>query len=111
MTNHLIAWLVAVIAAVLLAGLLSTALRRLGHWRFLIAGSVLASSLTPYRFDDEHMAPAFVVGIFRLFFEDGATPRPAFVILLLVVLSYALLYLLGVGTLAIWRRIGPRFLK
>lgn len=107
----MIAWLVAVMAATLLAGLLSIALRRLRHWRFLIIGSVLALSLTPYRFDGEHMAPAFVVGLFRLLFEDGATPRPAFVILLLVALGYALLYFLGWGALGVWRRIGRRFHK
>lgn len=111
MSNYVIAWLVAVMAATLLAGLLSIALRRLRHWRFLIIGSVLALSLTPYRFDDEHMAPAFVVGLFRLLFEDGATPRPAFVILLLVALGYALLYFLGWGALGVWRRIGRRFHK
>ena len=102
--TYVLAWLVAATAALLFAGLLHTALRRLRHWRFLVIGLVLALSLTPYRFDGEHWAPAFVVGLFRLLFEDGVTPRPPLVILLLVALGYALLYLLGWGALAIWRR-------
>lgn len=110
MTNYAVAWLVVAMAALLLAGLLHVALRRLRHWRYLVIGLVLALSLTPYRFDGEHSAPAFVVGLFRLFFEDGATPRPPLVTLLLVALGYALLYFLGWGVLAIWRK-GRRLLN
>ena len=107
MTAYATAWLVVVVAASLVAGLLFFALRRLRHWRYPIVGLTLAWSLTPYPFDDENTAPAFVVATFRLLFEDGAAPRPPLVLLLLVSLGVVLAYFLGWGVHALWK-IGAR---
>ena len=103
MTAYAIAWLVAAAAALSIAGLLFVALRRLRHWRYLIVGLTLALALTPYRFDEAHTAPAFMVAAFRLLFEDDALARPPLVLVLLVSAGVALAYFLGWGTWMLWR--------
>ena len=83
MSGQLAAWVVIVTAAVGAAWLASTLLRRWPFWRWVVAALVLVWTATPYQFDDEHFAPALVVGFFRLVLEDGANPRPPFATLVL----------------------------
>lgn len=107
MAPYVVAWLVVALAALLLAGLLFRGLRPWGLWRYLVVGLTLAWSLIPYRFDEENVAPAFMVATFRLFFEDGASPRPPLVMLLLVSAGIALAVGLVAGARALWQ-VGTR---
>jgi len=74
-TGHLIGWFVVCVCAITVAYLSFLATPRWGRLRYLVVGLLLAWSLTPFRFDGEHWAPAFAVAIFRLFLEEGANPR------------------------------------
>ena len=102
MAGYLLAWLVAAIAALLAAGLVFVALRR-RRLGFFAAGLLLAWALTPYRFDGEHWAPAFVVGLFRLFFEDDAAAGPPLVVLAAATVAVLALGCVGLGASALAR--------
>ena len=101
MTGEAIAWTVAVVAGLGLASLLCLLTRSWGRWRFLPGCLVLAGSLTPFRFDGEHEAPAFAVVIFRAFLEDGLDPEPPLVALGAVSLGVLAVYLAVAGILGL----------
>ena len=101
MTGEVIAWIVAVAAGLGLAWLLCLVTRNWGRWRFLPGCLVLAWSLTPFRFDGEHEAPAFAVVIFRQFLEEGMDPGPPLLALGVVSLGVVVVYLAVIGILAL----------
>ena len=104
MDSYLAAWLVAALAAALAAGLVFAALRRRPRLGVLAAALLLGWALVPYRFDGEHAAPAFVVGLFRLLFEDAASPRGP-LLLLAAVAAGVLALAAGIfGTAALFGR-------
>lgn len=97
MSAYAVAWLIAAVSAAVVALLICVALRRFRHWRFLVAALVLTWSLLPVSFDGEHMAPAFVVAVFRQFLEDDATAAPAWRLLLLATVALLGLYFAALG--------------
>lgn len=99
--GELIAWITVAVAGLGLAWLLYRVMRGWGRWRFLPGCLVLAWSLTPYRFDGEHEAPAFAVVIFRGFLEDGLDPEPPLFALGAVSVGVVAIYLVVVGLLAL----------
>ena len=101
MTGEVIAWIAAGVAGLGLAWLLYLVTRNWGRWRFLPGCLVLAWSLTPFRFDGEHEAPAFAVVIFRAFLEDGLDPGPPLVALGAVSFGVVVVYLAVMGVLAL----------
>ncbi|MCY3839033.1 MAG: hypothetical protein OXH09_10380 [Gammaproteobacteria bacterium] len=101
MTGEVIAWIAAVVAGLGLAWLLWLVTRNWGRWRFLPGCLVLAWSLTPYRFDGEHEAPAFAVVIFRAFLEEGLDPEPPLIALGAVSSGVVVVYLVVVGVLTL----------
>ena len=101
MTGEVIAWIVGAVAGLGLAWMLCLVVRGWGRWRFLPGCLVLAWSLTPFRFDGEHQAPAFAVVIFRGFLEDGLDPGPPLVAMGAVSLGVVAVYLVVVGVLAL----------
>ncbi|MDE0192474.1 MAG: hypothetical protein OXQ90_14055 [Gammaproteobacteria bacterium] len=101
MTGEAIAWIAAGVAGLGLAWLLYLVTRSWGRWRFLPSCLVLAWSLTPFRFDGEHEAPAFAVVIFRQFLEDGLDPGPPLVALGAVSFGVVVVYLAVMGVLAL----------
>lgn len=102
MDGYFAAWLVAAIAAAGAAGLMFAALRRRPRLAALAAALVLAWSLAPYRFDGEHTAPALVVGLFRLLFEDDASPRGPLLLLAAVTVGVLALAAAGFGLAALF---------
>ncbi len=72
-----LAWLVLGVSAIAVAALVFVVMPHWGRVRYLAAALVLVWSMTPFRFDGEHWAPAFAVAIFRLFLEEGADARPS----------------------------------
>lgn len=105
MTSEAIAWTAAVVAGLGLAWLVYLVTRNWGRWRFLPGCLVLAWSLTPFRFDGEHEAPAFAVVVFRAFLEDGLDPGLPLVALAAVSSGVVVIYLAVIGVLA-W--VAPR---
>ncbi|MYA16835.1 MAG: hypothetical protein F4Z28_08735 [Gammaproteobacteria bacterium] len=103
MSGEVIAWTVAAIAGLGLAWLLGLATRKWGRFRWLPGCLVLAGSLTPFRFDAEHHAPAFAVVIFRSFLEEGLDPGPPLLALGVVTGGVVAVYLAGIG---IWSLVG-----
>ena len=101
MTGGVIAWIVAAVAGLGLASLLCLVTWGWGRWRLLPGCLVLAGSLTPFRFDGEHQAPAFAVVIFRAFLEDGLDPGPPLLALGAVSLGVVVVYLVVMGVLAL----------
>ena len=97
MTGYGVAWLVAGSCGLVLACLIFVATRRWRRLRYLLAGFVLVWSLTPYRFDGEHDAPAFAVATFRLFLEEGLDPRPPLTTLVIVSAALLTAYLVALG--------------
>ena len=95
----MIAWIAAAVAGLALAWLLWLVTRNWGRWQFLPGCLVLAWSLTPFRFDGEHEAPAFAVVIFRAFLEEGLDPGPPLVALGAVSLGVVVVYLAAMGVL------------
>ena len=104
MSGAVIAWTVAVVAGLGLLWLLSLATRKWGRFRWLPGCVVLAGSLTPFRFDGEHQAPAFAVVIFRGFLEDGLDPGPPLLALGVVTGGVIVVYLAVIG---IWSLVRP----
>ena len=70
-----IAWCAVVLAGGLLGVLAFRALRGWRSLRYLATALVFVCAVTPYGFDAEHTAPAFLVAAFRLPFVD-ATADP-----------------------------------
>ena len=99
--GELVAWTTALVAGLGLAWLLCLVTRGWGGWRFLPGCLVLAWSLTPFRFDGEHEAPAFAVVIFRGFLEEGLDPGPPLIALGAVSLGVVVVYLAVVGVLGL----------
>ena len=105
--GEVLAWTTASVAGLGLASLVCWVTRGWGRWRFLPGCLVLAWSLTPFRFDGEHEAPAFAVVIFRGFLEDGLDPEPPLLALGAVSLGVVAVYLVVMGVLGLvssWRR-------
>ena len=101
MAGYFLPWLVVGVAAALSAGLLWLALRRWRRLRWLAAGLTMALALAPYRFDGEHWAPAFVVSLFRLLFEDDVSPRGPLLILGAATALVLALAAAGIGVVAL----------
>ncbi len=95
-------WLVVATAAAFAAGLAFAALRRRPRLGALAAALVLGWTLVPYRFDGEHAAPALVVGLFRLLFEDDASPRGPLLLLAAVTVGVLALAAAGFGLAALF---------
>jgi len=114
MNSHAIAWWVAGISCLGLAVLAFVLLRRyplLRGLRWFVPALVLTLGLAPYRFDEAHLAPAWVVAVFRTFFEVGMDPGPPWRLLGAAATGFcaayiAVLSLRGVGQ-AIRRRFRP----
>lgn len=81
MAAYDIAWLVVAGGGLGAAALVFAAVRRVSWLRYLAPGLVLVWALTPYRFAGQDTAPAFVVALFRLLFEDDADPLPPLALL------------------------------
>ena len=95
-------WLVVATAAAFAAGLAFAVLRRRPRLGALAAALVLGWTLVPYRFDGEHAAPALVVGLFRLLFEDDASPRGPLLLLAAVTVGVLALAAAGFGLAALF---------
>ena len=116
MSSHAIAWWVAGASCLGGAALAFVLLRRyslLRGLRWFVPALVLTLGLAPYRFDEAHLAPAWVVAMFRTFFETGMDPGPPWRLLGaaatgLCAAYIAALSLQGLGR-AIFRRIRTRF--
>ena len=79
MSSHAIAWWIAGASCLGLAALAFLLLNRyqlLRGLRWFVPALVLTLGLVPYRFDEVHLAPAWVVAVFRTFFEAGMDPGP-----------------------------------
>ena len=79
MSSATIAWWIAGVSCLGCAALAFLMLRRrplLQGLRWFVPALVLTLGLAPYRFDEAHLAPAWVVAIFRTFFETGMDPGP-----------------------------------
>ncbi len=115
MSSYAIAWWVAGVSCLGLAALAFVLLRRyplLQGLRWFVPALVLTLGLAPYRFDEAHLAPAWVVAGFRTFFEAGMDPGPPWRLLGAAATGLSAAYiaalsLRGVGH-AILRRIHPR---
>ena len=80
MSAYAVAWSVVAASGCAIAYLVFRVTRRWLHTRYLACALVLALALTPFRFDDEHLAPASAVAAFRFLFEpesDRAGPLAA----------------------------------
>ena len=86
---YALGWSVVVVGSLLLAGLVYYALRRHKTTAWLLICLGLFWTLCPWRFDEEHYAPLFVVLIFEALLEREADPTQ--------VITFALL-----GTLAVF---------
>ena len=102
MDGYFLPWLVAATAAAGAAGLVFAALRQRPRLGALAAALVLGWTLVPYRFDGEHAAPALVVGLFRLLFEDDASPRGPLLLLAAVTVGVLALAAAGFGLAALF---------
>lgn len=82
MSPYAIAWTVVVVSGSLCGWLVFRALRRFTWLRYVPTALVLVWAVTPYRFDAEHWAPAFLVAAFRLpFIDEDANPADAIMVL------------------------------
>ena len=82
MTPYAIAWTVVVVAGGLMGWLVFRALRRFTWVRYVAAVLAVVWAVTPFRFDGEHWAPAFLVAAFRLpFIDEDADPADAIMVL------------------------------
>ena len=94
MTAYGIAWCVVALAGGLLGVLAFRALRGLRSLRYLATALVFVCAVTPYGFDAEHTAPAFLVAAFRLpFVDETADPTGAVMALGAVSAGVLLAYL------------------
>lgn len=82
MTPYAIAWTVVAVSGALIGWLVFRALRAFGWLRYVVTTLVLVWAVTPFRFDAEHVAPAFLVAAFRLpFVDEDADPTEAVLVL------------------------------
>ena len=82
MTPYAIAWMVVGVAAAVLGLLVFRALRGFKWLRYAATALVVVWAATPFRFDDEHFAPAFAVAALRLpFVDESGDPFDAFLAL------------------------------
>ncbi len=82
MSPYAIAWTVVVVSGSLLGWLVFRALRRFTWLRYVATVLVLVWAVTPFRFDGEHWAPAFLVAAFRLpLIDEDANPADAIMVL------------------------------
>lgn len=99
MSPYAIAWTVVVAAGCLAGWLVFRALRAFTWLRYVTTALVVVWAVTPYRFDGEHWAPAFLVAAFRVpFIDEDANPAEAVMVLGATatgVLLAALLLILG----------------
>lgn len=107
MSPYAIAWTVVVAAGCLAGWLVFRALRGFAWLRYVATALVVVWAVTPFQFDAEHWAPAFLVAAFRLpFIDEDANPAEAVMVLGATttgVLLAAFLLILG-RTLAAKRR-------
>ena len=107
MTPYEIAWAVVVASGVALGVLVFRALRGYQWLRYTATALVVAWAVTPYQFDGEHTAPAFLVAAFRLPFVDAdADPAEAVLTLASVTVGVLLAALLLMIGRAVIRRFG-----
>lgn len=110
MSPYAIGWTVVVVSAGLCGWLVFRALRRFTWLRYVATTLVLVWAATPFRFDDEHWAPVFLVAAFRLpFIDEDANPADAIMVLGATttgVLLAALLLMVGRTLLAKRRKHG-----
>ena len=114
MTSYVLAWSIIIVAGLCGMWLVLVALRRWPRLRLLAAGLVLVWALTPYRFDGEHLAPASVVALFRLLFEENEPSNAPFALLTAVTLGVVAAYLMllaGWGVFAAAQKSRNRRLK
>ena len=101
MTPYAIAWTVIVVAGLLLGGLVFWALRGFRWFRYVCTVLTVVWATTPYQFDEQHTAPAFLVALLRMpFVDQNADPHEAALALgsvTLGVLLAALLLSVGFG--------------
>ncbi len=79
MSSAAIAWWIVGVSCLGCATLAFLLLRRyplLRPLRWFAPALVLTLGLAPYRFDEAHLAPAWIVALFRTFFETGTDPGP-----------------------------------
>lgn len=82
MSPYAIAWTVVVVSAGLCGWLVFRALRRFTSLRYAATALIVAWAVTPFRFDAEHWAPAFLVAAFRMpFVDEDANPAEAVMVL------------------------------
>ena len=82
MSPYAIAWAVVAVSGSLLGWLVFRALRRFTWLRYVATVLVVVWAVTPFRFDGEHWAPAFLVAAFRLpFIDEDANPADAIMVL------------------------------
>ena len=84
LTPYELAWVIVGTMGVFASVLVWIALRRFGPIAYFFAVLVLAWAVAPWRFDGEHLAPAFVVLIFQMFFENNADPTGALTAMVLI---------------------------
>lgn len=112
MNSATIAWWIAGASCLGCAALAYAPLRRyqrLGSLRWFVPALALTLTLVPYRFDEAHLAPAWVVAVFRTFFESGMDPGPPWRLLAAAATGLCAAYiavLAGRGLVrAVWRKI------
>ena len=82
MSPYAVAWTVVVVSGGLCGWLVFRALGRFTWLRYVATALVLVWAVTPFRFDAEHWAPAFLVAGFRMpFVDDDANPADAIMVL------------------------------
>ena len=78
MSPYGIAWTVVAVSGSLCAWLVFRALSRFTWPRYVATALVLVWAVTPFRFDAENWAPAFLVAAFRMpFVDEDANPAEA----------------------------------
>ncbi len=100
MTDYVIAWVVAAVAALGLCAALFLAFRPWPAPRFLAPLLAATWFLIPWRFEDDpdRYAPAFIVLIFRGLFEPDGAPGPVGRTLALATGAAVAVFLIGGGT-------------
>ena len=109
MTPYAIAWTVMVVAGLLLGGLVFWALRGFKWLRYVCTVLTVVWATTPYQFDEQHTAPAFLVALLRMpFVDQSADPREAVLTLGAVTLGVLVAALLLSVVFGVSRRLARR---
>ena len=107
MTPYEIAWTVVVVSGLAVGWLVFRALRRFVWLRYVATALTVAWAVTPFRFDDEHSAPVFLVALFRLpFVDESADPTDAVLALASLTVGVLLAALLLMIGRAVIRKLG-----